>query len=112
MVAEAGLPKETLSLKRGQALIWASNLLHGGEPIADPSSTRRSQVTHCYFEGCRYYTPLYSDPALEHYHWREVIDITTGQLVPHVYDGKELEAPGSSGLRKRATAWLRRPARR
>ena len=36
------------TMKRGQALIWAANLLHGGDPIGDPQSTRYSQVTHHY----------------------------------------------------------------
>jgi hypothetical protein len=108
LLAEAGLPKETLSLKRGQALIWASNLLHGGEPIADPSSTRRSQVTHCYFEGCRYYTPLYSDPPLGRYSWRRVIDITTGNVQPHVYAGKTVRLPMHTSVRYEVEHRLRR----
>lgn len=50
--------------KKGQALIWASNLLHGGSFVANKSKTRLSQVTHYYFEGCEhYYCPLFSDPA-------------------------------------------------
>jgi phytanoyl-CoA dioxygenase PhyH len=93
LLAESGLPKETLLLRRGQALIWASNLLHGGDPISDPSSTRRSQVTHYYFEGCRYYTPLYSDPPLGRYSWRRVIDVGTGEVRPHVYAGKRVRLP-------------------
>jgi hypothetical protein len=48
--------------KKGQCLIWASNLLHGGAPILSPSSTRYAQATHFYFEGCNhYYSPLFSD---------------------------------------------------
>jgi ectoine hydroxylase-related dioxygenase (phytanoyl-CoA dioxygenase family) len=49
------------TLKKGQALIWASNILHGGSPQKDPNRTRHSQVTHYFFEGCRYYTPMMSD---------------------------------------------------
>jgi ectoine hydroxylase-related dioxygenase (phytanoyl-CoA dioxygenase family) len=37
------------TLKKGQALIWASNLLHGGVPQRDMNRTRNSQVTHYYF---------------------------------------------------------------
>ena len=47
-------------LKKGQSLIWASNLLHGGAPQADMTRSRNSQVTHYYFEGCKYYTPRFS----------------------------------------------------
>ncbi len=50
-------------LKKGQALIWAANLLHGGAPQQDPARSRHSQVTHVFFEGCRYYTPLFSHPG-------------------------------------------------
>lgn len=44
--------------RKGQALIWASNLLHGGAPQTNRSLTRHSQVTHYFFEGCTYFTPL------------------------------------------------------
>jgi len=48
--------------KRGEALIWASNLLHGGAPITNQDSTRYAQATHFYFEGCNhYYSPMFSD---------------------------------------------------
>ena len=46
------------TLRKGEALIWSSNLLHGGSPQRDPSLTRWSQVTHYFFEGCRYWKPL------------------------------------------------------
>jgi hypothetical protein len=52
-----------------QAILWASNLLHGGAPQADRSRSRHSQVTHVFFEGCRYYTPMLSDS--ERTHWRD-----------------------------------------
>jgi ectoine hydroxylase-related dioxygenase (phytanoyl-CoA dioxygenase family) len=44
--------------KKGQALIWDANLLHGGAAQTDRSLTRHSQVTHYFFEGCTYFTPL------------------------------------------------------
>ncbi|MEZ6016758.1 MAG: phytanoyl-CoA dioxygenase family protein [Planctomycetota bacterium] len=49
------------TIKKGQALIWAANLIHGGALMRDPLRTRHSQVTHFYFEGCRYFTPLDSE---------------------------------------------------
>jgi hypothetical protein len=108
LIQQSGLPKETVSLRRGQALIWASNLLHGGEPIADPGSTRRSQVTHCYFEGCRYYTPLHSDPPLGRYDWRRVVDISTGRVQPHVYAGRTVRLPARTSLRSAISQRIRR----
>ena len=48
--------------KKGECLIWGSNLLHGGAPITNPDSTRYAQATHFYFEGCNhYYSPMFSD---------------------------------------------------
>lgn len=47
-------------MKRGQAAIWAANLLHGGGPRRDRHRTRHSQVTHYFFENCRYYTPMFT----------------------------------------------------
>jgi ectoine hydroxylase-related dioxygenase (phytanoyl-CoA dioxygenase family) len=48
------------TIKKGQALIWAANLLHGGAIQHDKTRTRHSQVTHYFFENCRYYTPILS----------------------------------------------------
>jgi len=50
--------------KKGQALIWAANLLHGGAEVIDKERTRWSQATHYYFEGCEhYYAPMFSNPT-------------------------------------------------
>jgi len=57
-----GVERRTFAARKGQALIWASNLLHGGAPQSDPARSRWSQVTHYFFEGCRYMTPLQNDP--------------------------------------------------
>lgn len=69
VIAEFGLKPEYGTIKKGQALIWSSNLIHGGSPQNDPHRSRHSQVTHYYFEGCRYYTPM--DSRGTHVHWRE-----------------------------------------
>jgi hypothetical protein len=66
MLAEKQLKPERGILKKGQALIWASNLIHGGGPHTDKSRTRHSQVTHYYFEGCQYYQPLSSYGGYRH----------------------------------------------
>lgn len=83
-------PIERLTCPKGTALIWAANLLHGGSPIEDPGSTRKSQVTHYYFEDCVYYKPVHSDVALGEYALREVRDIRTEALVPHRLNGQAL----------------------
>jgi hypothetical protein len=76
--------------KKGQALIWAANLLHGGAAQLDLSRTRYSQVSHYYFEGCSYYTPLLSVPFLGKIHLRDIIDVSTGALVPNTLNGEEV----------------------
>jgi ectoine hydroxylase-related dioxygenase (phytanoyl-CoA dioxygenase family) len=62
MVESKGLEIKTFTAKKGQALIWSANLLHGSVPIADENRTRYSQATHYYFDGCsKYYSPMFSD---------------------------------------------------
>ncbi|MCP3915770.1 MAG: hypothetical protein GY711_09460 [bacterium] len=77
-----GLERKTASLMRGQGLVWASSgprlglvwassgprlglvwasgLIHAGGNREDPFRIRHSQVTHVYYEGCKYYTPMMS----------------------------------------------------
>ena len=51
------------TVKKGQAVIWPSNLLHGGTPVNDSSISRKAQAIHYFFEGCKnYYTPMFSEP--------------------------------------------------
>jgi hypothetical protein len=91
VIQSKGLKKSTLNVKKGQALIWAANLLHGGDKILQPGSTRQSQVTHYYFEDCLYYTPLFSDLGIKKMHMRQITDITTGKPVQNSYLGKPID---------------------
>lgn len=43
---ERGLPTERFLARRGDVLVWAADLLHGGAPIEDRRLTRTSLVTH------------------------------------------------------------------
>ena len=58
--------------KKGQALIWAANLLHGGAAQTNLKRTRYSQVTHYYFDNCCYYTPMSSVPFLGPIWFRDI----------------------------------------
>lgn len=50
-----------ISLKKGQALIWAANLLHGGMKIKNENSTRLTQAIHYFYDECKeYYHPMFS----------------------------------------------------
>lgn len=60
VVDKFGLKPGTAKLRKGQALIWVSNLIHAGGPRGDLYRSRHSQVTHVFFEDCRYFTPMKS----------------------------------------------------
>lgn len=83
-----GLKRERFVAKKGQALIWAANLLHGGMAVTDPEATRHSQVTHYYFEGCSYFTPLLSNPFNGEIAYRDVVDVVSGQRVANRVNGE------------------------
>ncbi len=95
------LPVHTLTIKKGSALIWAANLVHGGCPITKPDSTRMSQVTHYYFENCTYYTPIFSNLPLGEICLKDVRDVRTGQRVPHRLNGTQLARAGHRSGRSR-----------
>ena len=55
------------TIRKGQALIWSSNLLHGGAPQLDKRRTRHSQVSHYLFEDVRLHRPIWSEGDLVHW---------------------------------------------
>lgn len=87
-------------LKKGQALVWTANVAHGGTPITREGATRRSLVTHYYFEDCLYYTPMFSNPEEGRFHLRLPPNIRTGGWVWPRRDGKRVKL----GLRTVASA--------
>lgn len=89
-----GATEEAFVARKGQALIWTANLLHGGTHQADPRLTRWSQVTHYYFDDCIYYTPAFSDEALGQLDLRKLRSIADGQLRPNTYLGKKVAPLG------------------
>ncbi|HEY9851487.1 MAG TPA: phytanoyl-CoA dioxygenase family protein [Leptolyngbyaceae cyanobacterium] len=99
VIAKYQLKKVDISIRKGQALIWAANLLHGGSPILDPNRTRHSQVTHYYFSDCLYYTPLLSDPFLKRIYMKKITNIMTGEIVPHYYNGKRIEVEAEDKIK-------------
>ncbi|MCB1669691.1 MAG: phytanoyl-CoA dioxygenase family protein [Gammaproteobacteria bacterium] len=67
IIAEQGLQPEYGIIRKGEALIWHANLLHGGSTRRDPNRSRHSQVVHYFFEGCDYFTPMLSTDEEIHY---------------------------------------------
>jgi ectoine hydroxylase-related dioxygenase (phytanoyl-CoA dioxygenase family) len=93
MVQELNLKKETLNIKKGQAIIWSANLLHGGELIKQPGASRHSQVTHYYFEDCMYYSPKYSDIAINKIYLTDLVNIKTGEKLVNKYFDETVKRP-------------------
>lgn len=93
LVANADRGPETVLLRKGQAVIWAANLLHGGSPQHDQTRTRWSQVTHYYFEDCIYYTPAFSDEPFGRLALRPVWNVVTDSLQTSVLLGEEAALP-------------------
>lgn len=50
-VVENNLTKQIFHAKKGDVLFWHANLLHGGEEVSNPDSTRKSLVIHFFCEG-------------------------------------------------------------
>jgi phytanoyl-CoA hydroxylase len=82
-----GIKAESFLPKKGDALIWAGDLAHGGTKITKPDATRRSLVTHyCPEDVVPYYATytkfFYKKPAdvkncfysARHYDLRPVMD--------------------------------------
>jgi hypothetical protein len=91
LIRGCGLEERKLTCPKGSALIWASNLLHGGSPVLRADSTRFSQVTHYYFENCLYYTPIHSNRVAGELRLKSVFDISNRCDVPHTINGMELD---------------------
>ena len=106
-IAAAGLPQHEAVIRKGQALIWAANLAHGGSAITEAGATRRSLVTHWYFEGCLYYTPMTSDVEKGRYDLRAPANIHTGGWAWPNYNGRPAW-PGLKRLINAAYVSLRR----
>lgn len=87
-----GATPQTFLARKGQALIWCANLLHGGSLQTDPRLTRWSQVTHYYFDDCIYYTPAFSDETTGQLQLRNIRAVSDGKTRPNLYLGEEIRA--------------------
>ncbi len=88
-----GIEEATFLPRKGEALIWCANLLHGGMPQMDPRRTRWSQVTHYYFDSCVYYTPAFSDEIVGRLQLREMRSVIDGSLKESSYLGEPVRPP-------------------
>jgi hypothetical protein len=106
MIQALELKKEVLTIKKGQALIWSANLLHGGEKINTPGATRHSQVNHYYFEDCVYYVPRLSDIAINKIYLNHLVNIKTGEKVVNKYFGDAIKPATKLQLQQGAIRML------
>ncbi|AQR60878.1 phytanoyl-CoA dioxygenase [Brevundimonas sp. LM2] len=90
LVEASGIEPTRLAIKKGQALIWSANLLHGGDVQTNRDKTRWSQVTHYYFDDCAYYTPMNSDVPAGVIDFRRPFNIITGKESDNFYIGQKV----------------------
>lgn len=111
LIQEHDLQPEYGLLKRGQALIWSANLIHGGSRRVDHALTRRSQVTHYYFEDCAYHTPLDYDLERGRHFVRQPYDLSrrTHVLSQRKHLDEQISLQGI--LAQRWRLWRQRPPR-
>lgn len=92
VVESTGLEQKPFYAKKGDVLIWSSNLLHGGSEVTNMQSTRYSQVTHYYFQDCIYYTPMLSNMVTRELYLRtELRNMRTGEKVKQSFNGNDLK---------------------
>jgi ectoine hydroxylase len=65
-IKERGLLKTEFYARKGDLFIWHANLLHGGSPIVDKQSTRKSMVMHFYAKDVIKYHEITERPSLIH----------------------------------------------
>ncbi len=84
--------KKPFYAKKGDVLIWSSNIIHGGSKVLNEKSTRYSQVTHYYFKDCIYYTPMLSNMVTNELFLRNnIVDIKTGKEVNQTFNGNAVK---------------------
>lgn len=80
--------KQVFLAKKGDALIWSSNIIHGGSPVLKQGTTRLSQVTHYFFKDCLYYSPMGSNTISGELLLRMTLkNMRTGKLEKMTYNG-------------------------
>ncbi|MCA8020313.1 phytanoyl-CoA dioxygenase family protein [Burkholderia metallica] len=110
LIEAKGARTKTFEAKKGQALIWCANLLHGGSHQLNPNTSRWSQVTHYFFDDCIYYTPAFSDEYLGRLQLRNLVNVVDGMQKRNCYLGEEIASPISPAKRE-SESLIRRVAK-
>lgn len=64
IISKTNFQKEIFLPKKGDALIWHANLIHGGTPVVNPQRTRKSMVIHYYAKDVIKYHEITERPSL------------------------------------------------
>lgn len=64
LVKQKNYPRKEFLAKKGDVLIWHANLVHGGAPILNKNSTRKSMVVHYYATDVIKYHEITERPSL------------------------------------------------
>jgi phytanoyl-CoA hydroxylase len=104
--AKMGLERRTFLARKGDALVWAADLAHGGAPVEDPELTRRSLVGH--------YCPRSVDPNWFRYRQDRFAVVPSGNgawFASEYYDlSAEAEAAGQQAAAADQAAPAAEPA--
>jgi hypothetical protein len=63
-IADSGLVSHTHLPRKGDALFWHSNLIHGAELTTRADATRRSLIAHYFADGVEHYSDLFQRACL------------------------------------------------
>jgi len=94
IVNENGFVERRATIKKGQAVIWAANTLHGGAPQNDLTLTRHSQVTHYYLGKPKAWRPSQSEDSRAYFTPKSVRDIRGWEHRLHCYGIKAKQILG------------------
>ena len=64
LVIDRKFERKEFYAKKGDILVWHANLIHGGSPIRDKNSTRKSMVVHYYASDVIKYHEITERPSL------------------------------------------------
>jgi len=96
LVDGSGVEPHYLHLRKGQAAIWAANMIYRGVSPKSVDKTRWSQLTRYYFNGCSYWDTLESNTGMGDTRYICPMNLLTGRHERSVYLGRPLSASAES----------------
>jgi ectoine hydroxylase-related dioxygenase (phytanoyl-CoA dioxygenase family) len=85
LIKKHSFTERRATISRGQAVIWAANVLHGGAPQNDLSLSRHSQVSHYYMGKPNAWKPSQSQDGRRYFEPESVRDIHGWEHRLHCY---------------------------